>query len=214
MLHRVISRARWALLNIPWIRESRERRAIQDWLCSGKAGATPHAVKQANLRQLQRRYEVQTLVETGTFRADMMVALGLYFDKLYSIELSEELFNYSVQRCRDLKNVELWQGASEDVLAEICSKLKGRVLFWLDGHFSGGDTALGKTECPVTSELDVIFSQSQITPIVLIDDAREFVGKRSYPTVAEIVQQANQYSRMHVTVSDDAILIVPECIYG
>ena len=213
MLQRVASRAKWALLNTPGIRESLERRTIQSWLGGGKTGATPHAVKQANLRQLQRRYEVPTLVETGTFRADMMIAMTPYFDKLYSIELSEELFKYSEQRCHSLKNVELHQGASEIVLENICSKLQGRVLFWLDGHFSGGDTALGETECPVTTELDIILGQTQITPIVLIDDAREFVGKRSYPTVGEIVHQANQHNRMHVTVSDDAILIVPDCIY-
>ena len=214
MLSRLRKRVMWSLMSAPGIRESQERRRIQDWLQSGKVGPAPHLVKQANLRRIQSQFHTSVLVETGTFRADMMVAMSPYFEQLYSVELSESLCTFSRGRCSHLKNVDIRQGASEDVLAEICGTLNGQVLFWLDGHFSGGDTALGTTECPVVSELRTILAHPQITPVIVIDDAREFNGTRSYPTIREIVQILNAGgARLHVTVADDAIVIVPECLY-
>lgn len=214
MLKRIKERLLWWLVNVPVIRSLRERRHIQAWLRNGKVGPAPHLVKQANLRRLQSQFDVAVLVETGTFRADMMVAMRPYFRQLYSIELSETLYQYSKVRCAELKNIDIRQGASEDVLNEICQTLHGRVLFWLDGHFSGGDTALGQTECPVISELKTILTHPKITPIIVIDDAREFKGSRSYPTIREIIEVVNLHSaRSHVSVSDDAIVVIPDCLY-
>lgn len=213
MISRILKRLSWTFQNLPIIKPRLEKGEVYEWLKSGKVGPAPHAVKQANLRQLQNRFAIKTLVETGTFRGDMLIAMSPFFEQLFSVELSEKLCGYSQERCSPLKNVTIHQGASEEILSELCGRLRGRVLFWLDGHFSGGDTALGDTECPVPRELESILRHPNIEPVIVIDDAREFVGQRSYPTVSEVLSQLCEGERQfHVTIHDDAIVAIPDSV--
>ena len=39
---------------------------------------------------------------------------------------------------------------------ELVRQLDGPALFWLDGHYSGGDTAKGELDTPVSAELESI----------------------------------------------------------
>lgn len=213
MLNKIASRFIWSSINLPPIKRWRQRKAVERWLQDGKHGPAPHLVKQSNLRALQHRFNVPILIETGTFRGDMMVAMSPHFRQLYSVELSAELCDYAKKRCANLSNVTITHGASEQRLSEIVSAVSGIVLFWLDGHFSGHDTAMGATECPVPAELKIILEQTQILPVIVIDDARKFTGKRSYPTVAEIACQVSARSRrMHLSVHDDAMFIIPDVL--
>jgi hypothetical protein len=59
-------------------------------------------------------------------------------------------------------------------------------LFWLDGHYSGGITAKGRTDTPVAEELEHILTHPVMGHVVLIDDARCFVGQDHYPTLDEL----------------------------
>lgn len=192
---------------IRWILESRQ---VMDWYLAGKPGPAPHCVKQGNLRRCAADYSATVLVETGTFRADMVCALRTRFKRIISIELDETLHKYCVNRCKEFENVELFQGDSEQVLGEICPTLSGRVLFWLDGHYSGGDTAMGNVVCPVIAELNAIHRNERIEPIVVIDDARLFTGVGGYPTLTEVKQllQASELG-VQVSVFDDAIFVLP-----
>jgi hypothetical protein len=55
------------------------------------------------------------------------------------------------------------------------------VLFYLDAHFSGGETAFGKTDdngCPVLRELEILNKRTQ-KDIIVIDDMR-LMGKKIY----------------------------------
>jgi hypothetical protein len=47
-----------------------------------------------------------------------------------------------------------------------------QVTFWLDGHHSCGDTALGEYWAPLMQELDVIKNHSIKTHTIMIDDMR------------------------------------------
>ncbi len=56
-------------------------------------------------------------------------------------------------------------------------------MFWLDGHYSAGVTAIGECDTPVMDELRHIF-QSEITGhVVIIDDARCFGNGSGYPSI-------------------------------
>jgi hypothetical protein len=64
------------------------------------------------------------------------------------------------------------QGDTEEVLPEILKSLTVPATFWLDGHHSCGDTALGKHWAPLMQELDAIGSHSIKEHTLLIDDMR------------------------------------------
>ncbi|MBI4494137.1 MAG: hypothetical protein HY690_15220 [Chloroflexi bacterium] len=83
------------------------------------------------------------------------------------------------------EHVSILHGDSSDVLPEILSKIAEPALFWLDGHYSGGVTARGKYETPVWQELQHILNHSAAWHVILIDDARCFVGQSDYPTLQE-----------------------------
>ncbi|MFT6128281.1 MAG: hypothetical protein ACJAVA_002782 [Flavobacteriaceae bacterium] len=54
------------------------------------------------------------------------------------------------------------------------------ILFWLDAHWSGGDTYGATDECPLVEELNIIFEYNK-NHVVLIDDARLFLAPPPSP---------------------------------
>lgn len=145
-----------------------------------------HAQKQAVIREFARKYGIQYLIETGTCHGDMVAAMQNEFKKIVSIELADKFYQEVCERFKGVPNVELIHGDSATKLPEVVAKLEGRALFWLDGHYSGGDTARGEQDTPVNDELRAIFQPRQPDHIVLIDDARSFGVSEGYPTQDEV----------------------------
>ena len=81
-----------------------------------------------------------------------------------------------------ITHIHIYKGYSTDMLKDIDV---GPSLFWLDAHFSGGNTALGKTPCPLLEELDIILATGE-KHYLLIDDARCFGALGGFPTLEEI----------------------------
>jgi hypothetical protein len=144
-----------------------------------------HAEKQQIIEKYRAAFQPSVFVETGTYMGDMIEAQKHKFSSLFSIELSTQLYTKAKERFKNDLHVEIVNGDSATALKPILNKIEGRVLFWLDGHYSGGITAKGKSECPVIDELKSIFGVG-CDCIVLIDDARLFVGKYDYPTIEEL----------------------------
>ena len=84
--------------------------------------------------------------------------------------------------------MELIHGDSGPEMAGVVKRPPGPALFWLDGHYSGGDTARGIHDTPINEELRAIFQPGQPDHIVLIDDARCFGDSPTYPTLEEVKQ--------------------------
>ena len=74
------------------------------------------------------------------------------------------------------------------MLSQIVNKLSEPAIFWLDGHYSAGMTAKGDKECPIYEELEAIFAGKNLNHVLLIDDARCFVGQGDYPTIDELTK--------------------------
>ena len=70
-------------------------------------------------------------------------------------------------------------GDSGNILYEVIKDIDSPITFWLDGHFSGGSTALGSEACPILKELDQIKKHPIKTHTILIDDLRVF-GTHSF----------------------------------
>ena len=177
------------------------QKELEEWENNGFPVPPPHIVKQIIIKEYQSKYLYKTLVETGTYLGDMIQAQKSNFKKIYSIELGIDLFNNAKQRFKKDRNVIIIQGDSGKVLPDVLLKINEPAIFWLDGHYSAGITAKGDKDCPIFEELDAIFSYNNFKHILLIDDARMFVGEGDYPTIQELtnyIRSKNEKYRVYV----------------
>jgi 16S rRNA A1518/A1519 N6-dimethyltransferase RsmA/KsgA/DIM1 with predicted DNA glycosylase/AP lyase activity len=72
------------------------------------------------------------LIETGTFKGDMIEAMLPNFQRLISIELSKELHAEAAQRFAKRPQVSILQGDSSQVLVDVLKTLDqpGRARCW------------------------------------------------------------------------------------
>lgn len=181
----------------------------EQWTVSGKPLPVSNLSKHEALRAFQQKYQLKTLVETGTYMGDTLYAVAHDFDKLYSIELSEHFHQKAKKRFKKYRHIHLIQGDSGKMLSQLVPQLKEAALFWLDGHYSGGLTAKGDKECPVYEELQSIFA-SPYPHIVFIDDARLFVGKNDYPAIEDLKNFVMKHKPgYHFSIENDCIRLVP-----
>jgi hypothetical protein len=174
-----------------------------------KQWQTPHLVKQNTIKEYQQKYGYTTLVETGTYLGDMVEAQKTRFKKIISIELGVDLFEKAKERFNNDKNVLIVQGDSGKVLPIILKDINEPAIFWLDGHYSGGVTAKGDKECPIFEELDAILNNKRFNHILLIDDARCFIGDGDYPSIKKLTEFIrSKNDKYQVEVKHDIIRYV------
>lgn len=122
---------------------------------------------------LFKKYKNDIFVESGSYAGDgIQFALEAEFDKIYSIELSEFYYKLCLKRFENVKQVNLLFGDSSIILYDIIKKINEPITFWLDGHYSGGNTAIGKYTSPLMQELDQIKNHNINNHIIIIDDMR------------------------------------------
>lgn len=120
-----------------------------------------------------RKYPNDIFIETGSFLGDgIQQALDAGFKNVISIELSDKYFTISTNRFMYNPNVKIVKGDSFKVLPELLKSINTPVTFWLDGHHSCGDTALGEHWAPLMQELDAIKNHPIKTHTIIIDDMR------------------------------------------
>jgi len=185
---------------------------LAQWEKNGRPLPPPHIVKQMAIEEYLRKFHTEILVETGTYLGDMVEAQRNHFKKIYSIELSEKLYNKAQKRFNDHLHIKILHGDSGAVLNKLMTVIEKPALFWLDGHYSGGITAKGKKECPVPEELETIL-KSPLQHIILIDDARLFNGTHDYPTIGQIDEIIKVNNRQYsIEIKDDIIRLTPSYI--
>ncbi|ACL64007.1 conserved hypothetical protein [Anaeromyxobacter dehalogenans 2CP-1] len=101
-----------------------------------------------------------------------------------TIEASEALFAKARASLAPIENVEVVRGDSREVLRRIVPALPAPAVFWLDAHWSGGETYGAGDECPVLEELGIVLG-APVEHAVLIDDARLFLAPPPLPHRAE-----------------------------
>lgn len=155
---------------------------IARWNKQGKPSPPPHAIKQEVIGEFRKKFNIETLIETGTFHGLMIYAQKTKFKKIVSIEIDKSLYEEALKKFSIYNHIELHCGDSAHVLKKVVRDYDYPCLYWLDGHYSGGVTGKGKYTTPILEELKTIFD-SDINHIVLIDDARFFTGEDDYPTI-------------------------------
>lgn len=166
--------------------------------------------KQQRLLEIGNRYHCTTLIETGTYLGDTVKVARRYFDRVLSVELSEDLHNQNLKRFERYRNVFLWQGNSGKRMPEMLPRIAGtRALFWLDAHYSGAGTAKGENDCPIIFEMEAIANHSRRDHCILIDDARCF-GQAGYPSIEWVNEKLLTINpAFHVQIDGDCIIALP-----
>lgn len=193
-----------------WYRRRRLDWKRRQWEKRGRPVPPPHFLKAMVLRDYASRYNLRVLVETGTYYGVMIDRLKSDFDRIYSIELSRELYEKAKTRFQSDDHIELIQGDSAQELGTVLKRITQPALFWLDGHYSGGVTGRGAKDTPVFEELKHILDRHDVRSVIVIDDARLFGTEPSYPTMDELIAFVRaRREDAGITVEADSIRIVP-----
>lgn len=166
--------------------------------------------KQSLITRKAGELGLKAFVETGTYLGEMIEAQRPHFKKLISIELNAELFRAASAKYAGDPQIQLFQGDSGVVLHDAVQELDEPALFWLDAHYSRGNTAGGDADAPILKELSCLTGRNQPRDTMLIDDARLFGLNSDYPKLKVIRQFAAQHWPEHsCTVETDVICIQP-----
>jgi len=140
-------------------------------------------------KEVFEKYPNDFFVETGTHNGGgVQNALDAGFQYVRNIELAPHHCSNSKKRFKKNKNVQIHLGDSSCMLGEIIKDIDRPITFWLDGHYSAGDTAQGLTNSPILLELDQIATHPIKTHTILIDDVRCFgTWDFDYVTLDEVV---------------------------
>ena len=138
---------------------------IANWVRHGSRSIAPPPIKRMVLGSYVKDYGLKHFVETGTHLGDTLADIA-HDTSIHavSIELDAAYYNAAVRRFAGWSNVTLLHGDSGVLMPDVVRGLMSPTLFWLDGHYSGGTTAKGEMETPVSAELQAIFrSPVQVT---------------------------------------------------
>jgi hypothetical protein len=184
----------------------RRRRERRHW-----TAAYPSASRKLEvLREYARAYELRVLVETGTYEGETAWALRREFDRIVTVELSDELWQLARRRFVPAPQVEVRHGDSPTVLRDVLEELREPALFWLDAHVSTTKSAHGELPSPVLQELELVLSHDVSGNVVLVDDVRLLSGSDGWPAVGELEALVHHIRpELEFAVAEDVVRITP-----
>jgi hypothetical protein len=180
-------------------------------------GVVNFGINKELVANLAKKGNIKYFVETGTYLGGTSIWASKHFDEVHTIEISEEIYNSTSKKYKDVKNVFFYLGDSKNVLPEIMPKIKSSAVFWLDGHWCGRNTGGKNNECPIFDELNQAIKVEN--PVILIDDLRYFLGPNpfdygeNYPTLHSIINFLNDNLPNHfITFHDETLICVPNSL--
>ena len=128
--------------------------------------------------------EYDTFIETGTYLGNTIFAMEPLFNNLHTIEIKKDIYESTKSKYTGNK-IKFYLGDSSVLLKNICLSLDKPAIFFLDGHWSCGDTGKGIKDVPLYEELKNIINFFKNKAIIIIDDFRLF--EKGPSTNTEIV---------------------------
>jgi len=194
----------WCFLN----KKRFERLEIESWMSNNKPVPPPHNIKFYTIKKKRKINKARILIETGTYKGAMIDSCKPLFKKIFSIELDRSLYEEAKVRFRKYSRINLINGDSGEKLVSLLTEIHEPCLFWLDGHYSGGITAQGNVDTPIMAELKAILTHHIKNHVILIDDARLFIGENDYPTVDDLTTFIlNENASKRIAIENDIIII-------
>jgi len=186
------------------------KRRYHRWERLGKPLPPPHFVKQLTIKEFARRFSTRVLVETGTYHGEMVEAMAGGFTHIYSIEVDEALFRAAREKFRRRSQIHLLRGDSAMELPKVLADVREPAIFWLDGHYTGPHAGKGDLNTPILRELSAIAAHPVKRHVILIDDARLFIGRDDYPSLESLREAAARlFPSASFEAADDIIRIYP-----
>lgn len=113
---------------------------------------------------LQREYQLEAAIETGTLLGSTTLIFSLFFDQVHTIELDPAMHRATKDRLKKFPHVQCHLGSSEAILSTLLPKFEGkRLFFYLDAH--------GNADYwPLLDELEAISKTHKNNCIIAIDD--------------------------------------------
>jgi hypothetical protein len=180
------------------------------WRLQGRPAPDNHVYKKRRIKRLAQEHRCDTFVETGTFYGQMVNFARGFFRKVISVEIYPPFHSENAAQFAHDPGVHILLGDSGKNLPEAITLASGRILFWLDGHYSGAGTGIGDKVSPIIEELRLIAKAGRKDDCIVIDDRRLFTGEDGYPTldaaVAELMAINPGYK---VTFDQDCIVAEP-----
>lgn len=174
----------------------------------------PAEVRRQILHDVGAAWGLNVFIETGTNDGGTPMFLKDDFAQLHTIELGQRAYRLAVQLFRPYPQVQCWQGDSALLLPKILKKISEPALVWLDAHWSGGSTARGAIDTPVSDELTTLLTDGR-PHVILVDDARLFGGGPEhtdefidYPDIEWVRQLAEEHG-YDFRLEDDIMFLTP-----
>lgn len=112
-------------------------------------------------------------IETGTLAGHTIFAMEPHFASLNTIEISPKYYTNTKARYMGSK-INFILGDSSTVFSSLLPTISTNCIFFLDGHYSSGDTGRGVKDCPLVEEITCINNLFIHSGIIIIDDFRLF----------------------------------------
>ncbi len=112
-------------------------------------------------------------IETGTYLGETIFSVEPEFDTLYTIECSAHHYRLTKGRYAG-KKINFILGDSSVIFPSLLPNITTKAIFFLDGHWSGGNTGRGEKDCPLVEEVTHIQQFFPHEAILIIDDVRLF----------------------------------------
>lgn len=131
-------------------------------------------VDKQKLLALKANYtDYPAFIETGTLNGQTTFAMEPFFEKVYTIEVSTKYHAMTKSKYSGTK-IEFLLGDSSIVFPSLLPQIQTKAIFFLDGHWSSGDTGRSMKDCPLLEELLCITESFKQEAILIIDDCRLF----------------------------------------
>lgn len=141
------------------------------------------------------------------------------FNYLASVEIQKFIYEENLEALKEYEKLHLYNGDSSVLIPIMLDEIKKnfkdkqyKVCFWLDGHYSGGDTGRGEKDTPIMEELNGIKNANVGDCVILIDDARCFTHEGDfidYPTIPYLRKYVKKiFNNCSFTVRGDIIRII------
>ena len=154
--------------------------------------------------------------ETGTYSGVSAVKFAKIFSQVYTVELSEGLYEESNNRLHNCLNVYNHKGDSAAFLQEMIPTIDGKKFIFLDAHGCGGKSAPGN---PILRELNTLKKLSVSDCIIMIDDTRSFSfkGEFSLQSLCKLLKEINPNFTVasygdSIIAYDDATIILSDIV--
>jgi hypothetical protein len=165
---------------------------------------------------LKEALNVDTFVETGTYKGQTSHRMARVFKNVFTVEGSEFYFKAAVQNLINDENVSITNSDSVSFLEGSIWNYKSAI-FWLDAHWCGTETAGVENECPLIAEIGALKKIDLNNSAILIDDARLFLKPppephkiEQWPTLREVLEQLP--TNHQIFIHNDVIFSVPMSI--